>query len=96
MPHRVLGFEYASLGRWEDSAEEFGAANRLDPSQSIPYVGLMIDYLALNRFADAHAIYKQALARKFGPGELDSLRYQLALLEGDSGMMAKVAASMAG
>ena len=26
VPHRILGFEYGTLGRWEESAEEFGEA----------------------------------------------------------------------
>jgi hypothetical protein len=58
VPHRILGFEYATLGRWEQSTQEFGEANHLDPSQYLPYAGLMQDYMALNRFGDAHAIYK--------------------------------------
>jgi len=91
-----LGFEYARLGRWEDSAEEFGAANHLDPSQLLPYAGLLHGYMALNRLADAHASYEQAQARKLGSDELELLRYKLAFLEGDSGMMAKIAASLGG
>ena len=93
VPHRILGFEYATLGRWEESAEEFDKANHLDPSQYLPYAGLMQDYMALNRLADAHAIYQQAQARSLGLGDLDGLRYLLAFVEGDTGMMAKIAPS---
>jgi tetratricopeptide (TPR) repeat protein/predicted Ser/Thr protein kinase len=96
VPHRMLGFEYATLGRWEDSAQEFGAANHLDPSQLLPYAGLLHAYMALNRLADAHASYEQAQARKLGSDELELLRYRLAFLEGDSAMMAKIAASLGG
>ena len=96
VPHRMLGFEYATLGRWEESAEEFGAANHLDPSQYLPYAGLLVGYIALDRLADAHAIYQQAQARKLGSGELEGLRYWLAFLEGDTGMMAKITAAQAG
>jgi len=96
VPHRMLGFEYARLGRWEDSAEEYSAANHLDPSQLLPYAGLLHGYMALNRLADAHASYEQAQARKLGSDELELLRYKLAFLEGDSGMMAKIAASLGG
>ena len=64
VPHRMLGFEYGNLGRWEESAEDFSAAKQLDPTQGLPYAGLMEDYMALNRLAQAEAIYRQAKARK--------------------------------
>ena len=96
VPHRMLGFEYATLGRWEDSAEEFGVANRLDPTQLLPYAGLLHGYMALNRLADARAIYQQAQARKLGSDELELLRYKLAFIEGDSGVMAKISTSLGG
>ena len=42
-PHRILGYEYATLGLWEESANEFEEANRLDPTQILPYAGLLQD-----------------------------------------------------
>jgi eukaryotic-like serine/threonine-protein kinase len=95
VPRRILGFEYATLGRWEDSAEEFGAANHIDPTQYLPYAGLIEAYMALDRMPDAHAVYQQALARKLGSDELEGLRYLLAFLQGDTGTMARIAASLA-
>jgi tetratricopeptide (TPR) repeat protein len=92
VPHRILGFEYATLGRWEESTEEFEEANHLDPSQYLPYAGLMQDYMALNRLADAYAIYQQAQGRNLGSG-LDGFRYGLAFVEGDAEMMTKIAQS---
>jgi eukaryotic-like serine/threonine-protein kinase len=91
VPHRILGFEYATLGRWGESEKEFGEANHIDPSQYLPYAGLIQDYMALNRFADAHAIYEQAQARSLGSGDLDGFLYLLAFVEGDTGMMPKIA-----
>ena len=93
VPHRILGFEYATLGQWQESAAEFGEANHLDPSQYLPYAGLIQGYVALNRLADAHAVYQQARDRNLGPGDLDGLRYGLAFVEGDLGMMAQIASS---
>jgi tetratricopeptide (TPR) repeat protein len=90
VPHRILGFEYATLGRWEESENEFGEANHLDPGQLLPYAGLMQAYMALNRLADAHAIYQQSQARGIG---FDGFRYRLAFLDDDIGLMAKMAAS---
>jgi DNA-binding winged helix-turn-helix (wHTH) protein/Flp pilus assembly protein TadD len=93
-PHRILGYENASLGRWDQSAGEFGKANELDPSQSLPYGGLIYAYMALNRRADAHAVCQRAQARKLDIGEIARVRYRLAFLDGDKEMMAKVAASL--
>jgi eukaryotic-like serine/threonine-protein kinase len=92
VPHRILGFEYATLGRWEESTEAFEEANHLDPSQYLPYAGLMQDYMALNRLADAHTIYQQAQGRNLGSG-LDGFRYGLAFIEGDTQMMTKIVQS---
>lgn len=96
VPYRRLGYEYATLGRWEDSAKEFGAAKRLDPSQYLPYAGLLEAYMALNRLPDALATYKQAQARQLGSGDLRRFRYRFAFLAGDTRTMAKVATSFAG
>jgi len=93
VPHRILGFEYATLGQWEESATEFGEANHLDPSQYLPYAGLMQDYMALNRLVEAHAIDQQVRARNLGAGDMDGWRYWLAFLEGDGETMAKIATS---
>jgi eukaryotic-like serine/threonine-protein kinase len=93
-PHRILGFEYASLGKWDESEVEFRKANELDPSQSILYAGLMEVYMALNRPADTRSTYEKAQARKVGSGLLDLARYRLAFLEGDAVMMGKMAASL--
>jgi DNA-binding winged helix-turn-helix (wHTH) protein/tetratricopeptide (TPR) repeat protein len=95
-PHRILGFEYAVLAKYDRSAEEFRAAMELDPRQALPYAGLINDYSALNRFAEAREVYQQALARNLGGGEVRHQRYKLAFIEGDTQTMATIAASMAG
>ena len=92
-PHRILGFENAILGRYEQSAEEFRRAVELDPGQELPYDGLMAAYMALNRLPDAHAAYQQAQAHKVDAGETQYQRYMLAFLEGDKETMANMAAS---
>jgi eukaryotic-like serine/threonine-protein kinase len=90
VPYRILGFEYGCLGRWQESAEGFGEAMKLDPEQALPYAGLIEDYMALNRLADAQAIYKKAQSRKL---DEPMLGYLLAFLEGDTGRMAEIAGS---
>lgn len=89
-PHRILGYEYAALGRHDRSAEEFGKARDLDPSQALPYSGLMMAYMALDRLPEARAVYREAHARGFDPEE----RYALAFLEGDKERTAAAAASL--
>ncbi|HEY6389166.1 MAG TPA: hypothetical protein VIX91_26090 [Candidatus Acidoferrum sp.] len=93
-PHRILGFENGVLGRRERFAEEFVKARDLDPKQSLPYAGLMEEYMGLNRPAEAAAVYKDAQAHNLASGEVERARYLLAFSEGDQEEMAKVAASL--
>jgi Flp pilus assembly protein TadD len=94
-PHRILGFENAVLGRWDQSELEFGKAKKLDPNQAIPYAGLMLDYMAMNRLSEAHAVYQEGQDRKLDFGEPKRQRYALAFLDGDDEMMRKVVAALA-
>ena len=95
-PHRILGFENGVLGRHERSAEEFQKAMELDPSQALPYAGLMFGYMALNRLADARTVYRKAQEHKVDFGHPTLRRYELAFLEGDKEMMTKLSVSLAG
>jgi eukaryotic-like serine/threonine-protein kinase len=95
-PHKILGFENAVLGKLERSAEEHRKAMELDPSQSIPYSGLMLNYMALNRLAEARTVYREAQNHKVDFGNATGARYLVAFLEGDKEMMAELAASLAG
>jgi tetratricopeptide (TPR) repeat protein len=94
VPHRILGFEYAEVGRWEDSVEEFGAANRIDAGQYLPYAGLLYGYMALGRLSDAHSVYEQAHSRKLGGPDLEHFRYWLAFLDRDNGTMENFASTL--
>jgi len=89
-PHRILGYVNGALGRHQQSAEEFRKAMELDPSQSLPYSGLMLAYIALDRLSEAHAVYQEAHARGFEPEE----RYALAFLDGDKQTITAAAASL--
>jgi len=93
-PHGMLGFENGALANYERSAEEFRKATELDPTKALPYAGLLIDLMALNRFDEARGVYEQAQARKVDAGEVQRHRYRLAFVEGDAAMMAKVADSL--
>jgi len=94
-PHRILGFENEVLGKNERSADEFRKAMELDPSQSLPYAGLMSNYMALNRVAEARAVYQEAQNHRVDFGHPTMARYLLAFLEDNKEMMTKSAASLA-
>jgi eukaryotic-like serine/threonine-protein kinase len=68
----------------------------LDPSQALPYAGVMAGYMALNRLTEARAVYQEAQAHKVEFGHPTKYRYLLAFLEGDKEMMTKFAALLAG
>ncbi len=93
-PHRILGFENAVLGKYERSAAEFHKAIELDPAQALPYAGLISDYAALNRLAEAREVYRQAQARGVDAGEVQHVRYGLAFLEKDANEMSQLANSL--
>jgi tetratricopeptide (TPR) repeat protein len=89
-PHRILGFEYATKGRWERSLAEFHRAGELDPSQALPYSGQLLASLALGQFDNARSVYQAAKARGLDPGEITRSRYILAFLENDTSTMAQM------
>jgi eukaryotic-like serine/threonine-protein kinase len=95
-PHRILGFEHGVLGRYEQSVEESQTARELDPTQSLPYAGLMSGYLALNRLKETRRVYQEAQAHNVDFGEPTKYMYQLGFLEGDKEMMAKFASLLEG
>ena len=93
-PHRVLGFEYGVLGKHQRSAEEFRKAQQLDPSQALPYAGLMVDDMAMDRFTEAREVFEEAKSHNVQAGEAERKLYSLAFLEGDKETMEKLVAAM--
>lgn len=93
-PHRILGYENATLARYERSAEEFRKAMELDPNQALPYAGLINDYSALDRFIEARAVYQRAQARGLDAGEVRHQRYKLAFVEGDMETATRLGAAL--
>jgi eukaryotic-like serine/threonine-protein kinase len=93
-PHRILGAQNAVLGRYELSAEEFSKARDLDPTQALPYAGLMEDYTALDRLADAEAVYRDAEARHLATGIVQAPFYVLSFLKGDAQGMTRMTAAL--
>jgi len=62
----------------------------LDPGQSIPYAALLTDYMALDRLADAEAVYEDAKVHKVAAGLVEDKFYLLSFLKEDAPGMARV------
>ncbi len=93
-PHRMLGYEYGVLGRYEQSLQEFSRAVELDPGQALPYAGLLIDLTALQRLREAHTVFAKARERNVERGEVQRQFYNVAFREGNYPLMAELAASL--
>ena len=93
-PHRMLGYEYGVLGRYEQSAKEFSKAVEFDPGQALPYAGLLIDLTALQRFPEAHAVFAKAKERHVDGGEVQRIFYFTAFAESDQHLTAELTASL--
>jgi tetratricopeptide (TPR) repeat protein len=95
-PYVNLGYIYGTLGNWEKAAEETREALRLEPNNVMNYINLGDAYLNLNRVDDAVTIYRQAENLHMQGETLLANRYQLAFVQGDTAVMAKVSAAAVG
>jgi len=85
------------LGQNEKAAKEGAEALQLNPSFPVSYDVLTFSYIALNRFDEAKATYRQAVERKFDSASfLHIAPYQIAFLQNDAAEMAKQVASSVG
>jgi eukaryotic-like serine/threonine-protein kinase len=95
-PYATLGGIYKTLGNPEKALEEAREALRLEPNNALNYFNLGVDYVSLNRLAEAEAVFKQADERKLENDALPRARYMLAFLKGDPARMAQVASAAMG
>jgi serine/threonine protein kinase len=96
VPHTNLAFISGNLGDRNEALAEDLEAMRLDASHVNRYANLGLDYINLDRFDDAEAVFKQAEERKLESEELLGARYQLAFLKGDTGQMAQLVSATFG
>jgi serine/threonine protein kinase/tetratricopeptide (TPR) repeat protein len=88
MPHTYLsGGIYPAMGRYDGVISEASEAIRLKPDSPVPYVFLMDGYIALNRFDEANAAYRQAFERKLYHHYYPASLYHLAFLQNDAAGM---------
>src|SRR5262249_52347446 len=92
----LAGPVYLQLGQYEKTIDQADAAIRSHPDLPIAYAHLVFSYLSLNRFDDAKAAYRQALARHIDSAFTDLALYPIDFLDGDTAGMAKLAAGNAG
>jgi tetratricopeptide (TPR) repeat protein len=84
IPHVGLANNYAYMGFYERSLAENLKALSLTPIPGFLYGNLMLDYISLDRLAEAKAVYPQAQARHLDAAFYHLILYQIAFLEGDA------------
>ncbi len=94
--HTCLGVTYGNIGQFEKALEEFLEAQRLAPNEAYSFFNLGWGYMCLNRFAEAKAIYEQALAKNFDVSSVHERLYLIGFVEGDAQAMGRHAAWGAG
>jgi eukaryotic-like serine/threonine-protein kinase len=94
--HAIVGNVYLALGQYDKNLEENRKA-LLDPNISgVVYPTLVGSYLDLNRFEEARAAAKEALAKNLDSPFLRFALYGLAFLQNDAAEMAQQVAWAAG
>jgi tetratricopeptide (TPR) repeat protein len=91
-----LGVLYGSLGNREQALKEARESVRLEPNVENNYLNLVRDYVALNRFDEAEAAFKQVEQRNFEGEDVLYQRDQLAFLRGDRSQMLLAAKGQSG
>ena len=95
-PYNNLGVIYRWLGDSEKALQQTLEARRLAPNSTGNYQNLGADYVNLNRFDDADAVYKEAEQRRYPTEGRTRSRYLLAFLKGDTTQMSQLASSAKG
>ena len=89
IPPENLAYIYAALGQPEKLLEFQREALRLDPASGSYYADLVLVYLLLNRFEDAHTTSEQAILKKLDTPSLHDRLYLLAFLRQDAAEMSR-------
>jgi serine/threonine protein kinase/tetratricopeptide (TPR) repeat protein len=87
IPHIQLSNLYVGDGVLDKAMEEARESIRLSPNLSAPRDNLATALVELNRFDEAKAVYRQALAQKLDSTFIRSGLYSIAFVQGDAGAM---------
>jgi DNA-binding winged helix-turn-helix (wHTH) protein/tetratricopeptide (TPR) repeat protein len=96
IPHFNLSGNALTLGQFDRAEQEAKQSLQLLPGDCLSYGNLLSAYIKSNRFAEAHAVAKEAEEQKADCFHFQTYRYGLAFLEQDHAEMARVAAASAG
>jgi eukaryotic-like serine/threonine-protein kinase len=84
-----LGVVYQGLGQHDKALEKFREAASVAPPDALDYGNLVITLIHLNRFDEAQATAKEAIARNADSPDLHLYLYQLAFVQNDFDAMAQ-------
>jgi tetratricopeptide (TPR) repeat protein/predicted Ser/Thr protein kinase len=96
VPLGNLGGNYSYMGQYEKAVSQTLEHLRIDPDDALGYSNLVVQYAALNRFDEAKAVYRQAMARKLEDSGLRANLYGIAFLQADLAEMKSQIAWAAG
>jgi eukaryotic-like serine/threonine-protein kinase len=94
--HFNLSGNALTLGRFDQAELEAKQTLQLRPGDCLSYGSLLSAYVNSNRFAEAHAVAREAEEKNADCFHFQTYRYGLAFLEQDQAEMARVAAASAG
>ena len=95
-PHMRLAREYSLRGQYEQAAGELREAIRLEPDQFPPYFNLTKTYIQLNKMDEAEATLGAAKAHNIDSENMQTVRYELAFITGDTATMEQIAEAAKG
>ncbi len=84
-----LGVVYQGLGQHDKALEKFREAASVAPPDALDYGNLVITLIHLNRFDEAQATAKEAVARNADSPDLHLYLYELAFVQNDFDAMAQ-------
>ena len=89
-----LGANYAVLGQYEQAAEVTREMMRISAKDPVGNANLVYDYIALNRYDEARAVYDQMQAQHIDSPYVHQYMYGLAFLQGNNAAMQEQSAAM--
>ena len=81
--YHLHGNSLMIAGEFEQAANSYGSALRLDADYSLPRANLALALIGLNRFDEAQEIIRQGIARGLDPNGYNRRVYLIAFLKGD-------------
>jgi tetratricopeptide (TPR) repeat protein len=96
IPPNNLADSYNNIGWYHKAAEEAGMAVELAPDHPVPYGNLATAMLNLGRLDEAKQVLEDAASHNLSSAALNTIRFEIAYLEGDQTTMAEIQERMAG